>query len=102
MPGPEIDASFEESSSTLVLSGELDQDQTEALRELLTATSADFSRSLAVDLGAVTYLPSSAIGVLVSGMGQAARAGHELKLVAPRGSTAAVVLGVSGLPFDDR
>lgn len=100
MTSVEFDAVFDEPSSTLVLSGDLDDLATPALRDALDEATARHTRSLTVSVAAVTFLPSSAVGVLASSMRRLEDAGHQLKLVAVDGSIAAAVLRIVGLPYE--
>ena len=66
------------------LSGELDLDRADAIRDSLAATSAsDGCRYLNVDVSEVTFIDSYALGALVSARNTAASNGVSLTLTHP-------------------
>jgi anti-sigma B factor antagonist len=71
---------------TLAVAGDLDLNSRDSLRELVTTAirTEDASR-IVVDLAAVTFLDSSAIGVLIGGWRLATEAGKGFGLIRPRG-----------------
>lgn len=71
---------------TLAVAGDLDLNSRDSLRELVTTAirTEDASR-IVVDLAAVTFLDSSAIGVLIGGWRLATEAGKGFGLSRPRG-----------------
>lgn len=93
-----LDARYDKATSTLVLVGELDDDVLDEFRACLREATADFTQSATVDLTAVTYLPSSALGVLVAAVRRSAGAEREVDLVAAKGTIAANILAITGLP----
>jgi anti-anti-sigma factor len=82
------------------LSGELDLGARDAVREaLLAALDDDKPRTLLVDLAAVTFIDSEAIGAILDGYVAAQRAGIAFRLINPRGIVQRVfeVIDVPGL-----
>lgn len=94
-----FDARYDPAVSTLFVSGEIDEDVLGQLDDRLREATADHSRSVVVDLTAVDYLPSVAIGALLSATQRATRAGHHLEVVAAHDTIAARVLAITGVPF---
>jgi anti-sigma B factor antagonist len=64
----------------IAVTGELDLASTPALRELLEAHLAAGSATIVVDLTAVTFLDSTALGVLVSAFKRCRELGGDLRL----------------------
>lgn len=71
---------------TLAVAGDLDLNSRDSLRELVTTAirTEDASR-IVVDLAAVTFLDSSAIGVLIGGWRLATETGKGFGLIRARG-----------------
>lgn len=69
----------------LALEGELDLSTSPDLRSALDALAADHER-IAIDLRSVTFMDSTALGVIVATMKRARERGGELALVGPTGS----------------
>ncbi|MEU8788300.1 STAS domain-containing protein [Streptomyces sp. NPDC048643] len=65
----------------LVLSGEVDADNVDALRQALQIHDGE-SRTSVLDLGGVTFIDSSAINVLVAAHREATSAGGWIRLAA--------------------
>lgn len=65
----------------LVLSGEIDADNVDILRRSLQIHDGEWSKSV-LDLGAVTFMDSSAINVLVAAHRDATAAGGWIRLAA--------------------
>lgn len=82
--------------STLTLVGELEDP--DAVRDALRAASADYSRSLGVDLTAVTYLPSVVVGVLFGAMKNAELAGTSVVVAVEAGSIVHNILRITAMP----
>ena len=91
-------AEFDDTTQILTVGGELDESASAALRDAIDTRSEAYTRTLVIDLTAVDYLPSAAVGVLARAHKQATTAGHELDLVAAAGTIAQRVLLVCGLP----
>lgn len=83
----------------LRVEGAIDEYAIMALRNAITEHSAEHTSHLTVDLCAVDYLPSVAVGVLTRAMSRATANGVELALVADNGSMAQRVLMISALPY---
>ncbi len=81
----------------ITLSGELDEAASVELREILSKVSDDLTSDLAIDLTAVSFMPSTAIGVLASSREKARRNGATFVLVAPTGTLAARLLTICAL-----
>lgn len=89
---------FDDQSSVLSVSGDVDEGDAASLRDAIEQHSAGFTRPLSVDLSAVTYLPSVTIGVLAKAR-QRFPDSSSLGLVAADGTIAQRVLIVCALPF---
>ncbi len=77
--------------------GELDLHAARALApQLAEAATGDFP-VLVVDLSAVTFLDSTGLGGIIQAHQRLQRQGRTLKVVAPRGSAAAVLVDLTGL-----
>lgn len=98
MPTAPFAIDFDEMSSVLRVSGDIDDREAKALHDAIEQRSEGFTRGLTVDLSAVTYLPSGAVGALVKAR-QQFTAPLSLELVAANGSIAQRVLVVCALPF---
>lgn len=91
-PGFSIDV--RDSGVVVVATGAVDEDAGNVLRDALADASADYTRSITLDLTEVTFLPSSAVAVLARAQRRLASGDGELALVAKRGSIAQRVLEV--------
>lgn len=89
---------FDVASRVLSVAGDVDEPQSAALREGIEQHSEWFSQALVVDLTAVTYLPSAAVGVLAKAGQSFAETGATLDLAAATGSIAERVLTVCAMP----
>jgi anti-sigma B factor antagonist len=69
----------------LGVDGELDLSTSERFREALTEL-VDASPNVAVDLRAVSFMDSTALGVVVAAMKRAREHGGEVALIGPTGS----------------
>jgi anti-anti-sigma factor len=88
---------LDQTRGVLTLHGELDEIATVELREIITKVTDEFSTDLAIDLTAVSFMPSPAIGVLASSREKARRNGATFVLVAPAGTLAARLLTICAL-----
>ncbi|MGW6263283.1 STAS domain-containing protein [Streptomyces sp. NPDC055085] len=79
----------------LELSGEIDADNADILRQALMAEDGAPSQTV-LDLGAVTFMDSSAISVLAAAHRDAAAVGGQLRMAALTAPVARVV-GIVGL-----
>ncbi len=77
--------------------GELDLAGASAFRETLRATSLDTTDELIVDLSDVEFIDSSGLAVILEADEQLRRQQRRVAVVAPRGTSAAVLLTLSGL-----
>lgn len=82
--------------TVLGLSGELDLSNAEALSEAIEEAMDGAAPQLAVDLSAVTFMDSSALGVLVKALHAAHDRDGEVALVGVNGPPAKV-LAITGL-----
>lgn len=98
MLGEPFRAEFDESSSILVVAGEVDEAALTDLEKVVGHVSHDFTRSVIVDLSGVTLLPSSALGVLTVAMKRGGQSGHAVELLAREDSFARRILQITGLP----
>jgi anti-anti-sigma factor len=89
---------FDAATGTLTVAGDVDEQHAAALREGIEKHSQMFAVGLVVDLTAVTYLPSTAVGMLVRAHQEFATAGTELELAAAAGTIAERVLTVCAMP----
>ena len=89
------------SPGLLTVSGSVDEYAVIALRNALREQTADYTRSLTVDLTDADYLPSVAVSVLVAAMRSAEQNGTSVSLVAAAGTIAQRVLMVCALPYSE-
>jgi anti-sigma B factor antagonist len=80
-----ITPSTYETWGVLTVDGELDLSTSPDLRDALYALATGHER-IAIDLSAVTFMDSTALGVIVAGMKRARERGGELALIGPTGS----------------
>src|SRR5690349_1739536 len=76
---------------------ELDVASVTEFREALEDATGDASAGLIVDLSHVEFIDSSGLGVVLEARERARVEGGPFAVVAPRGTTAAVLLTLSGL-----
>ncbi|MFB9312748.1 STAS domain-containing protein [Nocardioides plantarum] len=100
MSGRPFDASYDESTSTLTLSGIVDELSLDDMKSALATASAELTVPVRVDLSEVDFLPSIGLGILAAAMRRCRTRGGEVTLVTRSGTLAARVLEISGLPFD--
>jgi anti-anti-sigma factor len=81
----------------IVLEGEFDLHAARELAPLLDEAAASDSPLLVVDLAAVTFLDSIGLGAILQAHQRLRRQGRAVKVVAPPGSAAAVLIGLAGL-----
>lgn len=86
--------------AVLAVHGELDDPAATELRSAIAEASSQLTTDLAIDLGAVSFMPSPSIGVLATSQAEARRNGATITLVAPRGSVAARLLTICALDFE--
>ncbi len=80
-----ITSTTHEAWGLLAIDGELDLSTSPELRDALMALGTDHER-IAIELRAVTFMDSTALGVIVAAMKRARERGGELALVGPNGS----------------
>lgn len=96
MTASPFSTTFHEPSSTLLVVGDIEARNTADLGD---AIAAHTDNRIIVDLSAVTYLPSRAIGVLVVAMRRAEKTGAAgFEIVAAQGSVASAVLTATAIP----
>jgi anti-anti-sigma factor len=91
--------SFHADDSLLVVSGCVEEDEAVSLKAAIADHTDDHTHALTVDLSAVTYFPSAAVGVVARAMGRSREAGVALDLVAAEGSITQRVLEICGVPY---
>jgi len=91
-----IDDRVIDGSPVLAVSGEIDISTAPALRDRLVSLALDGPATVVVDLRQVTFLDSTALGVLVSALKRLRENGGGLRLVVAGGSVARV-LEITGL-----
>ena len=93
-------SSFDDGTSTLAVTGEIDEAAGVVLREEISKYSREFARAIRVDLSNVDYFPSLAVGVLATARRRADQAGVGLGLVAAEGTVAQRVLTICQLEHE--
>lgn len=83
--------------TVIALDGELDLYTIPALAPQLNEAAGGDDAHLIIDLSAVTLLDSTALGAIVEAQHRITRQGRRLSIVAPHGSTAGVLLELTGL-----
>ena len=94
-----FEAAFDAPEATLRLAGDIDDDAMLDLHRALDDATDEGRRAVLVDLSAITYLPSAALGLLAIVMRRGQKSGHRVRLQAPPEGFVASVLKVSGLEF---
>jgi anti-anti-sigma factor len=98
-PRPDSYASdFDQQTQTLFLKGEIDETDVDQLRNVVHLATAQFTRSVTVDLSEVTFLPSRAIGALVVAQETARSSSTEITLRTTTGSITNKILTILSLP----
>ena len=92
----EIAQRTEAEMPVLAVRGEIDVSTAPQLRDRLLAVAQDGHATAVVDLSEVSFLDSTALGVLVSGLKRFRSAGGDLRLVVT-GQRVAKVLEITGL-----
>ena len=93
-----LTTTFDDATSTLVVSGSVDELSAVALREAIDQHSGGGTRAISVNLTDVDFLPSMGIGVLAIAMRTAEENNATIELVAAPGTIAQQVLSICGLP----
>ena len=83
-------------ASVLAIKGEIDVSTAPELRDRLLTVAQNGQRVVVVDLSEVTFLDSTALGVLVSGLKRLRADGGDLRLVVT-GRSVSKVLEITGL-----
>lgn len=91
--------SFHADTHLLVVTGSVEEDETVSLKAAIADHSEDHTQDLVVDLSAVTYFPSAAVGVVARALGRSREAGVSLDLVAREGCITQRVLEICGVPY---
>lgn len=100
MPDGLCSFAFIETTGVLTVSGDLiDEESVVDLRTALAQHSSDSSRDVVLDLSAVTFLSSLAVGALAIAREEALGAGVSFEMVAPDGSVAQRILKVCAMPY---
>jgi anti-sigma B factor antagonist len=77
--------------------GEIDVSTVGAFRNALSEAARAGADRLVIDLSEVTFIDSSGLGALVEAHNRLRRDHRQLVVVAPRGTSAAVLLELAGL-----
>jgi anti-anti-sigma factor len=93
-----LTTTYDDASSTLLVSGSVDELSGVALRDAIDKHSENLTQEVSVNLSDVDFLPSLGIGVLAIAMRTAEENGSRIILVAADGTIAAQVLSICGLP----
>jgi anti-sigma B factor antagonist len=98
MAGEELDITVREQDGTAVVavSGEIDVYTSPILQERLVEVLRDGSSSIVLDLSDVTFLDSTGLGVLITGLKRCRSAGGDLVLVTAQANVLKV-LEITGL-----
>lgn len=94
-------AAYDADQQILFVEGSVDELAGPTFRADIAEHSSDHTQKLVVDLSAVEFFPSLAVGVLAVAMRQAREAGTELEVRAQSGSIVARVLTICALPFTE-
>ena len=90
---------LDEERAVLTLHGELDEPVIAELRETIAKATHELTSDLAIDLAHVTFMPSTAIGVLATSQAEARHRGGTVTFVAPAGTVAARLLTICALDY---
>ena len=90
---------YDAACCALVVQGSIDELNVHEFRSAVAAASNAADGQLTIDLDAVNFLPSVAIGVLAHAMRRAEQQGRSVALVAGERSVAARILQIAGLPL---
>jgi anti-anti-sigma factor len=96
-----LTTTYDDATSTLLVSGSVDELSGVALREAIDKHSEGLTLELSVNLTDVDFLPSLGIGVLAIAMRTAEENGSRISLVAANGTIAQQVLSICGLPHQE-
>jgi anti-anti-sigma factor len=94
-----FEAAFDARTAMLMLSGEIDDEAMLDLHRALDEATDEGRRPVLVDLSAITYLPSAALGLLSVTMRRGRKSGHRVRLQAPGDGFVGSLLKLSGLEF---
>ena len=93
-----LTTTYDDASSTLLVSGSVDELSGVVLRDAIDKHSDGCTQPMSVNLTDVDFLPSLGIGVLAIAMRTAEEHGTRIDLVAAEGTIAQQVLSICGLP----
>jgi anti-anti-sigma factor len=94
-----LTTTYDDATSSLLVSGSVDEMSGTQLREAIHEHSNSFTRDLTVDLTDVDFLPSLGVGVLAVAMRTAKEQDVTLDLLAASGTIAQQVLNICGLTY---
>jgi anti-anti-sigma factor len=97
---PDFDATLVASNGTLFVGGELDENACEELRPRLDALMLLPLTVVTVDLQAVTYIGSAAIGMLARARLSGQRMGVNIRIVTDATSHVSALLRTTGITFE--
>lgn len=84
-------------ASVIAPEGELDIATLDDFRRALSDAAGRPADTLVVDLSEVSFIDSSGLGAMIEAHDRLRRDRRQLAVVAPRGTAAAVALGLTGL-----
>jgi anti-sigma B factor antagonist len=90
-----VSGTLEGTTARLRVGGEVDLGSAQALRDAICEALDAGAREIEVDLGAVSFLDSTGLSILLHAARDAGRRGAQLRTVAPAGSEARVVLDLA-------
>lgn len=89
-----------DTAGVLHVTGDLDDDAEQLLRQDLRTYTGDHALGLRVDLSAVTFLPSTALSVLLTSRVESEQLGSDLRFETTPASVAGRALTVCAIPYD--
>jgi anti-anti-sigma factor len=92
-----VNRSAEDGVTRLAVAGDLDITAAEPLTEAVASALDDGARELVIDLGPTTFVDSTGLSHLLTARRQADAAHASLRIVAPPGSEARVVIDLAGV-----
>ena len=93
--GIRVSGTLEGDSARLRVSGDVDLGTAQAVRDAICEALDGGAREIEVDLGAVGFLDSTGLSILLHAARDADRRGARLSTVAPAGSEARVVMDLA-------
>ena len=97
MPDLHVESIVEDEVTRLQVAGDLDITAAEPLGEAIDAAFGDGARCLVVDLSGTTFVDSTGLSHLLRARRRADEERASLRIVAPKGSEARVVIDLTGV-----